>query len=71
MDFVEGPLAGSRDLEYYIPKGDKTGITCIGEWRWAGGTLSDDQLRALVTEWYDEAFREDSENLIRMSQEGV
>jgi hypothetical protein len=66
MDFVEGPLAGSRDFEYYTPMGGKTGITCVGDWKWAPGGLSDDQLRALVIEFYDEAFREDKENLAKM-----
>lgn len=64
MDYVEGPLAGSKEFQYYIPKGNKTAITCVGEWKAAG--FPDDQLRALVISSYDEAFREDQANLARM-----
>ncbi len=70
MDFLEGPFSGSRDIEYYIPMGDKTGITCVGDYKWSPGGLSDDQLKALVTEFYEEAFEEDKDNLVRMSKEG-
>ena len=69
VDYLEGPLTGSREFEYYIPKGEKTGITCVGDWKWAGGALSEDQLKALVTKWYDKAFEEDKENLATMSKE--
>lgn len=74
MDFVEGPLVGSRDIEYYLPNGDKTGITCVGEWKWtatAGVELSQDELKALVAKFYDEGFQEDKENLVRMEQESI
>ena len=66
MDYVEGSFAGSREFEYYIPMGDKTGITCVGDWRWAPGGLSDEELRDVVSKFYDEGFREDKENLLRM-----
>ena len=31
QEHLEGPLAGSKAFRYYTPKGDKTGITVIGD----------------------------------------
>ncbi len=64
IDYLEGPLAGSKEFQYYIPLGNKTGITCVGEFKAPG--WSDDQLRAAAVDLYDKAFREDQENLARM-----
>lgn len=64
MDYLEGPLAGSKEFQYYIPMGSKTGITCVGEFKAAG--FSDEQLRAAAMESYEKVFREDQENLSRM-----
>jgi len=63
-DFVEGPFAGSKEFEYYIPMGDKTGITCVGEFIATG--FSDDELKAAVSDFEAKAFEEDQENLARM-----
>jgi hypothetical protein len=64
MDYLEGPLAGSKEFEYYTPMGDKTGITCVGEFK--AVRMSDDQLRAAVMYFYDKVFREDQDNLAQM-----
>ena len=64
IDYLEGPLAGSKEFEYYTPMGDKTGITCVGEFKAAG--MSDDKLRAIVMDLYEQVFREDQDNLARM-----
>jgi hypothetical protein len=64
IDYLEGPLAGSKEFEYYVPMGDKTGITCVGEFKGAG--ISDAKLRAAVMDLYEQAFREDQDNLARM-----
>lgn len=64
MDYLEGPLAGSKEFEYYTPMGDKTGITCVGDFKAVG--MSDDQLRAAATYFYDKVFREDQDNLANM-----
>jgi hypothetical protein len=64
MDYLEGPLAGSKEFEYYTPMGNKTGITCVGEFKAVG--MSDDQLRAAAMYFYDKVFREDQDNLASM-----
>jgi hypothetical protein len=64
IDYLEGPLAGSKEFEYYTPMGDKTGITCVGEFKAVG--MSDDQVRAAAMYFYDTVFHEDQENLARM-----
>jgi hypothetical protein len=64
MEHLEGPFAGSKEFEYYTPMGDKTGITCVGEYKAVG--MSDDQLRAATAFFYDKVFREDQDNLARM-----
>jgi hypothetical protein len=64
MDYLEGPLAGSKEFQYYTPMGDKTGITCVGEFRAPG--FSDEQLKVAVMDSYEKVFREDQDNLARM-----
>jgi len=63
VDFVEGPLTG-KGFTYYIPMGDKTGITCVGHYGAKG--VSDDELKAVVAEMHAKAFEEDVENLAKM-----
>lgn len=36
QEFLEGPMRGSRAFQYYIPKGDKTGVTVVGDYVMAG-----------------------------------
>lgn len=64
IDYVEGPLAGSKEFQYYTPMGGKTGITCVGIFQASG--LSDDELRDAALHLYDVAFREDEANLARI-----
>jgi hypothetical protein len=64
MEHLEGPFTGSKEFEYYTPMGDKTGITCVGEYKGVG--MSDDQLRAAAAFFYDKVFREDQDNLANM-----
>lgn len=64
MEYVEGPLTGSKEFEYYLPRGDRTGIVVVGDYR--SPVLKDDVLRALVPQALDTAFEEDVENLRRM-----
>jgi hypothetical protein len=64
IEYLEGPLAGSKEFEYYTPMGNKTGITCVGEFKAAG--MSDDQVMAAAMDAYDKVFREDQDNLASM-----
>ena len=36
QEHLEGPTAGSRAFVYYMPKGNKTGITLVGEFVLSG-----------------------------------
>jgi hypothetical protein len=31
QEYLEGPLAGSRAFQFYVPKGDQTGVTVVGD----------------------------------------
>lgn len=61
MEYLEGPLAGSRAFSYYIPMGDKTGVTIVGEF--VSRTIPENQLRSVVLAQFERSFNEDSENL--------
>ncbi len=61
---VEGPMAGSRSVQYYTPKGNDTGVTVVGHWTAKG--ITDDQLRQAVMAFLDTVFKEDQINLTKM-----
>jgi hypothetical protein len=62
QEHLEGPLAGSRAFQYYIPKGDKTGVTVVGDYVMKG--MSDDNaVREAVLSTAQTTFAEDNENL--------
>ena len=64
FEVLDGPMAGSRSLQYYTPKGKETGITVVGEWK--SSVMSDDQLRGTVMGFLQTVFEEDQANLARM-----
>lgn len=64
MEFLEGPFAGSRTYQYYIPQGKKTGVTVAGDWR--SSSLSDDQLKKEVLKFLETVYNEDRENLKKL-----
>lgn len=64
MEYVEGPFAGSTEFEYYIPRGDRTEIDVVGDYR--SPILTEESLRRAVQEALTAAFGEDVENLARM-----
>jgi len=61
MEYLEGPLAGSKVISYYIPKGNKTGVTVVGEH--VSKVIPENQIRAIVISQLEQSFREDTENL--------
>jgi hypothetical protein len=61
MEFVEGPLAGSKAFLYYIPKGNKTGVNVVGEFVGAG--MDDKATKSTVMRYLEIAYSEDSANL--------
>ena len=64
LEYVDGPLTGTKLMQYYVPKGDKTGVTIVGEAKSA--FLKDEQLKAAVMAGLEAAWKEDRENLKKL-----
>jgi hypothetical protein len=64
IEFLEGPLAGSTVFNYYTAKGQKTGVTAIGDFKSA--VLPGPQLEAAAHQFLDSGFDADSAYLRRM-----
>ncbi|HEY6237899.1 MAG TPA: hypothetical protein VIZ68_01780 [Thermoplasmata archaeon] len=62
---VEGPLAGSKFIFYYSPKGDKTGVNVIGDFRSA--SIPPAQLEQAVMASLEAAFNDDQAAIRRMA----
>jgi hypothetical protein len=61
LEYVEGPLTGTKLMQYYVPKGNKTGITVVGHA--TSKMMPDDQLKGAVMRALEVLFNEDVENL--------
>jgi hypothetical protein len=64
QEHLEGPTTGSRAFLYYIPKGDKTGVTIVGDFTISG--LDDKSIRDVVMSQMQIVFDEDNANLKQM-----
>lgn len=64
LEYLDGDMAGSKAMSYYVPKGSKTGINVIGEW--TSKSVPPDQLKKMVLKNLETAFNEDQENLKKM-----
>ena len=64
QEHLEGPMQGSKAFVYYIPKGDETGITIVGEYVMSG--VSEQQIREAVNWQAQRSFDEDNANLRAM-----
>ncbi|MDA4135517.1 MAG: hypothetical protein OK449_00785 [Thaumarchaeota archaeon] len=64
FETLEGPLKGSVSFQYYTPKGAKTGITVVGEWKASG--IPDAQLHAVGMKFLEAVYNEDKANLAKM-----
>ena len=62
---VEGPLAGSKFLFYYSPKGQKTGVNVIGDFQ--SKMIPPADLEKAVMASLETAFNEDSAAIRRMA----
>src|SRR6267143_669356 len=58
---LEGKFAGSKYFNYYTPKGEKTGVTVVGEW--VSSTIPADRMKKAVLEHLAIIFKEDEANL--------
>lgn len=64
QEHLEGPSAGSKAFVYYIPKGDKTAITVVGDFHIEG--MNDEQTIAAILAQMQVSFDEDNANLKRI-----
>jgi hypothetical protein len=64
LELLEGPLAGSKFVNYYTPKGDKTAVTVVGDFQ--SKMLSPAQLEGAAHEFLNNGFDEDQAYLKRM-----
>ncbi len=65
IEYTDGPMTGTTLMQYYTPKGDKTGVTVIGDAK-STMPIPDDQLKSNVLKGLEVAFHEDEENLKKL-----
>lgn len=66
QEHLEGPTAGSKAFVYYIPKGNKTGITIVGDFVLSG--MDEKTTRDAVMAQLQVTFDEDNANLKNTKQ---
>ncbi len=65
QEYLEGPMAGTKTFQYYIPKGSKTGVTVVGNFTASG--MDDDMTKHIAMSVLELAFNEDNENLQKLT----
>jgi hypothetical protein len=66
QEHLEGPTAGSKAFVYYIPKGNKTGITIVGEFLLSG--MDEKATKDALMAQFQVSFDEDNANLKNTKQ---
>jgi hypothetical protein len=61
VEELEGRFAGSKYINFYVPKGDKTEIRVVGEF--TSPTIPEDKLKQEVMDHLDTFYKEDVQNL--------
>jgi hypothetical protein len=65
LEYLDGPFAGSRMLNYYTPKGNETGVTVVGEY--VSPVIKEEhKVKEMALKSLEIAFGEDSENIRKM-----
>ena len=64
QEHLEGPTAGSKVFTYYTRKGNKTSVTVVGDYKWAGA--NDEGTKKAVMQMLERSFDEDVANLKKM-----
>ncbi len=64
FEALEGPMTGSKFVNYYTPKGNKTGVTVIGDFE--SPMIPPAHLEGAVHEFLDNGFNADSAYLKKM-----
>jgi hypothetical protein len=58
---MEGPMAGSKFFNYYVPKGNKTEVVVVGEWN--SKTIPPAHLERAVMANLEHVFQEDVDGI--------
>jgi hypothetical protein len=64
MEYLEGPMTGTRAFQYYVPKGDRTGVTVVGDF--VGKGMDDESVKHTALQFLQLAFDEDNANLKKL-----
>lgn len=64
FEVLEGPMAGSKWFNFYIPAGDRTRVILAG--KWTSPIMPDDQLKQMVPQFNEKTFNEDVTYLSKM-----
>ena len=59
IELLEGAMSGSKFFNYYIPNGNKTGVTVVGDFK-SPMIYDENQLKQAVMSFLEQAFNEDS-----------
>ncbi|MCI4352624.1 MAG: hypothetical protein L3K14_04470 [Thermoplasmata archaeon] len=63
---LEGPMAGSKFFNYYVPKGNKTEVVVVGDWN--SKTIPPAQLEKAVWANLEKVYNEDVAGLKEFSR---
>jgi len=64
QEHLEGPTANSKAFLYYTPKGDRTGVTVVGDFAIEG--MDEQRTKDTMMAQLQTTFDEDNENLKKM-----
>jgi len=62
VEMIEGPMKGSWLTSTYLPKGNRTQVVTVAEWK-VQGVTDENQLRKACEEFMENGFAEDSRYL--------
>jgi hypothetical protein len=60
-EYIEGPLTGSKSMQFYHPMGNRTGVTVVDEF--VSTMIPESQIHGAVMQQLETAFNEDQANL--------
>jgi hypothetical protein len=61
IETLEGPLAGSKFFNYYTPKGSKTGVTIVGDFK--SPAMPESHLEPMVRKNFEHVFAQDTASI--------
>ena len=58
IEVLDGPMAGTKFVNYYTPKGNRTGVTVVGDFH--SPVIPEAHLEKAAQEFLDNGFNEDT-----------